>query len=212
MHTPRVAMSCHFPSIGGDILIPPLQRKQQSPTPKMPLTQAWSNTDRNLWVKELGKLMIMAVDVTTNTPKVAGEQATKDLIETGTILIPMVIDRLCRVGPIMHHFPCSIGCPIPGNILNTCLQANAMVKYTLSPDCPSGIITHVCTDWKCNRTRQFYERSHTTPTPREHTIQQLSMSITKAYGNHLRKPPKPPGGKTALCAVSPTTHHSIPPH
>ena len=52
-------------------------------------------------------------------------------------------------------------------------MARSMMMRTQEAECPSGIITHACANWNRNRQRQFYGWSHTAPTPREHTIQQL---------------------------------------
>ena len=56
------------------------------------------------------------------------------------------------------------------------------------------------------RTAGFFGHSHTTPTPREHTLQQLGLVVTKAYGLHLRNatrrmgapPPDPHRAPTEL--------------
>ena len=56
----------------------------------------------------------------------------------------------------------------------------------MSP-CPSGIITQAAIKWKRESATHFYGGSHTAPTPKEYTMQQLGFTLTRAYGMHLRK-------------------------
>ena len=41
-------------------------------------------------------------------------------------------------------------------------------------------------NWKQNKTRKFYGHSYTAPTPKEFTLQQIGLSVTKAFALHLR--------------------------
>ena len=88
---------------------------------------------------------------------------------------------------LMRHFLYDTCNPTPGDIPETHPMAREMMTRTQYAKCPSGIIIHACANWNRNRRRQFYGRSHTAPTQREHTIQQLGLAVVKAYGNHLQK-------------------------
>ena len=79
-------------------------------------------------------------------------------------------------------------------------------EFTTSP-CPSGIITQAAIKWKKEGTADFYGGSHTAPTPKEYTMQQLGLTLTRAYGMHLRKATQhmgtKPAKKNAVVAVDP---------
>ena len=75
--------------------------------------------------------------------------------------------------------------------------------------CPSGIIPTATAVWRESKPRRFYGHSYTAPTPREHTLQQMGLVVTKAFGLHLRnstrrmgiKPPRATDAPTLVDAV-----------
>ena len=108
----------------------------------------------------------------------------------------MAVDPHGRLGPFMMRF---LFGTTPQPMTFQAQRSNAQEMYrrlTTSP-CPSGIITQAAIRWKKDNTTQFYGGSHTAPTPREHTMQQLGLTLTRAYGMHLRKATEHMGTKPA---------------
>ena len=65
-----------------------------------------------------------------------------------------------------------------------------MYNRILECPCPRGVITAASINWKRNKHRRFFGHSYTAPTPKEYTLQQLGLTVTKAYAMHLRKASK----------------------
>ena len=72
-----------------------------------------------------------------------------------------------------------------------------MYRRLITSPCPSGIITQAAIKWKKECDAHFYGGSHTAPTPHEYTMQQLGLTLTRAYGMHLRKATQHMGTKPA---------------
>ena len=138
--------------------------------------------------------------------KIPGEQVIGALLERRVVLIAMVIDPHGKWGPDMDWFLFHIQ---PRKLLTfKDYKPNAAEMYRRVHDvsCPSGIIPAACAVWRQTKDRRFFGHSYTTPTPREHTLQQLGLVVTKAYGLHLRNatrrmgapPPDPHRAPTEL--------------
>ena len=63
-------------------------------------------------------------------------------------------------------------------------------------------------NWKHNKDWHFYGHSYTSHTPYEHTLQELGLVITKAYGLHLRNAAR----RMGTCPPNPNaTNNPVPP-
>jgi len=51
---------------------------------------------------------------------------------------------------------------------------------------PKGILKLADHNWKLTQTRQFYRHSYSAPTPTINTLQQIGLTITKAFAIHIR--------------------------
>ena len=60
--------------------------------------------------------------------------------------------------------------------------------YDLENDalCSSGIIPHAASAWRDTKPRCFFSHSCTATTPHKHTLQQMGLLVTKAFGLHNR--------------------------
>ena len=135
--------------------------------------------------------------------EVDGEQVIGELMERGMVLIPFAVDPHGRWGPMMHNFlfrhvpraPIRFGRDKP--------RAAAMHDRATSWSCPAGIAADAKHRWRSGAAdKPFYGHSHTAPTPREYTLQQLGLVIVKAMAVHLRNAkrklgPHPRGGQAA---------------
>ena len=62
-----------------------------------------------------------------------------------------------------------------------------MYRTATQSPAPTGIVHTATSRWRESHPgRTFYGHSYTAPTPREYTIQQLGLGITKALAFHLR--------------------------
>ena len=127
-------------------------------------------------------------DPLTHTTRVSvGENIIHDLIRGNSILIPIVFDQHGNLGPIAQAFLSTSNTTIPPiTIRPTHPNAQTMHHRATTHPSPTGILHAADAMWKLNPTRRYYGFSHTAPTPQLHTLQQLGLGITKAYGIHLR--------------------------
>ena len=70
------------------------------------------------------------------------------------------------------------------------IHAKRMYERILQYPCPRGVVTTASINWRHNKRRKFFGHSYTAPTPKEYTMQQIGLSVTKAYALHLRKASK----------------------
>ena len=122
------------------------------------------------------------------------------------MLIPTAVDPHGRLGPFMMQF---LFGTTPQPMTFQAQQSNAQEMYQrlTTSLCPSGIIMQAAIWWKKESATHFYGGSHTAPTPREYTMQQLGLTLTRAYGMHLRKVMQhmgtKPAKKISVAAVNP---------
>jgi hypothetical protein len=58
-------------------------------------------------------------------------------------------------------------------------------KITHFPS-PKGTLKLADHNWKLTQTQRFYGHSYSAPTPTIHTLQQIGLTITKAFAIHIR--------------------------
>ena len=121
---------------------------------------------------------------------VYSEQVIGELLDKGTVLIPMAVDPFGRWGPLMRGFLFDEMPRRPMTFRADKPNAKKMYNRILECPCPRGIVTAASITWKHNKSRRFFGHSYTAPTPREHTLQQIGLTVTKAYAMHLRKASK----------------------
>ena len=85
-------------------------------------------------------------------------------------------------------------------------QAAAMYDRATRWPCPSGVAVAAKRRWQREvANKPFYGHSHTAPTPREYTLQQLGLVIVKVLAVHLRNAERKlgthPRGGQAACAA-----------
>ena len=125
---------------------------------------------------------------------ISGEDIIKQMIDKGIILIPMTIDPHGKWGPMLENFLFGYT-PLTDPMFEptqACPRrrfaphAKTMYELAMSPPCPTNIVTTACIYWQQNKTRTFFGRSYTAPTPKEYLIGELGLGITKALSLHLR--------------------------
>ncbi len=203
---------CSYPTIGGDVTIAPPVPTTLVPDSENVIDTVTAIADTHLQTKERGKYARAAREDTVTGEKVPGERVIGQLLDRRIVLLAMVIDPHGRFGPILEKFLFDIN---PRKLLTFCNprwpKPNAQRMYDLAHDstCPSGIIPTATAVWRESKPRRFYGHSYTAPTPREHTLQQMGLVVTKAFGLHLRnstrrmgiKPPRATDAPTLVDAV-----------
>ncbi len=102
------------------------------------------------------------------------------------ILIPIAIDPFGRFGPILQTFLYDTQPTNPITFTPTKPNATSMYhKITHFPS-PKGILKLANHNWKLTQTRGFYGHSYSAPTPMINTLQQIGLTITKAFAIHIR--------------------------
>ena len=144
-----------------------------------------------------------------NKKKISGDRVIGWLIRSERVLLPWAIDPHGRWGPIFenflfHHRPRAPQKPFAANRPN----AQLMLARISQTPCPAGIIPTATAIWKMTKSRQFYGHSHLAPMPREHTIQQLGLGITKAFALQIRLATRKMGIRPP--DRTSTTNHDIP--
>lgn len=113
--------------------------------------------------------------------KISGDTLIVELIVSNTILLSIPLDPYGRWGPMFENFlfhnPPKERLDFPDD------RPNAARMYDMATNhpCPLGIVTTACVRWKTEETIAFFGHSYTTPTPNQHTLQQLGLVVTKAY-------------------------------
>ena len=126
-----------------------------------------------------------------------GEVVIGDLVDSMVALIPMAIDAHVRWGALLNTFLFGHRARKPLTFPSNRPNATIMHRRITTHPCPKGVVTQACLAWQRNRSRRFYGHSHTAPTPKEATIQQMGLVYTKALGLHLRNATQKFGVKPA---------------
>ena len=162
--------------------------------------------------------MRAADELPGTTQKIPGETLIGELLDKSIALIPMAVDPHGKWGPLMDRLLHNTAPPPDLRIPPTHPNARRMLSRILAPECPAGILTTANINWQRHRTRQFFGHSYLAPTPRDHTIQQLGLVLTKAFTLHLRNAtkkmghhPNPPSGRRHRAAHPDTPMHRAPP-
>ena len=109
-----------------------------------------------------------------------------DLLDRNMILIPIIaVDPFGRFGLILLTFLFDTQPTNP--ITLTLIKPNTTLMYykiTHFP-IPKGILKLANHNWKLTQTQRFYGHSYSAPTPTINTLQQLGLTITKAFALHI---------------------------
>ena len=181
------AYTCEYTTIGADVTI------SFAPTRKIPNVANVKNivtaiAEQHLQQRERGKLVRNKEDNPITHASITGEQVIGNLIRKGTVLIPAAICPHGAWGPmfenfLFHYQPAQ---PLKIDPLTT-PNAYTMHQMATTSPCPLGIIHTANAVWKRTRQRRFYGNSYTAPTPKEYTLGELGLGITKALASHLKK-------------------------
>lgn len=195
--SPSTATSAAFvpySTIGGDVTItPPVQAPRLSASVDL-YEKVTAVAERNLQTKERLKLVRDGSGDPMTENSISGEDIIKQMIDKGIILIPMTIDPHGKWGPMLENFLFGYT-PLTDPLFEptqACPRrrftphAKTMYELAMSPPCPTNIVTTACIYWQQNKTRTFFGRSYTAPTPKEYLIGELGLGITKALSLHLR--------------------------
>lgn len=183
--------SCPYTIIGADVTITHTRDPSSinlTADVKQKLTAA---ADQHLQLVEKKKFLRgnrTIHDPTTNTSRtIFGEEVIGDLLQANAILIPIAIDPHGYIGPTAQSFLSTPKTTIPPLAFrSTNPNARTMHYRATTHPSPTGILQAADAHWKLHPTRQFYGPSHSAPTPQIHTMQQLGLTITKAFSIHLR--------------------------
>jgi hypothetical protein len=123
---------------------------------------------------------------TTTGTSTIGDRVIGDNLAKNMILIPLAIDPFRGFGSILQHF--LFDTPLTNPITFTNTKPNATLTYSKIMQFPSskGILTLADHNWKTTSTQQFYGHSYSAPTPTITALQQLDLTITKAFALHIR--------------------------
>jgi hypothetical protein len=119
-------------------------------------------------------------DKITGTTSTTGDTVIGDLLDRNMILIPIAIDPFGRSGPILQTFLYDTQPTNP--ITFTPTKPNATSMYHKS---------HTFQAQKASSNSptifgNFYGHSYSAPTPTINTLQQIGLTITKAFAIHIR--------------------------
>ena len=189
INTPDAPATCPYPTVGMDVTITPptpAPRASTLATSVDVIETVAANAERHLQSREKGKLMRKKKPHTVTSEEVPGEHVIGDLLRKDILLFPFAIDPLGGRGPMMNNFLFGYG---PREQLTfPAWRPNAAEMYRRATSYPGplGVLTTASINWKQNKSRKFYGHSYTAPTPKEFTLQQIGLSITKAFALHLR--------------------------
>jgi len=177
---------CPFSTIGGDITITPPVPLSDFSTSDDVIESVAAAAETHLQTRERKKFMRDGKKDTITGELIPGQRVMGDLVRSDVVLIPMAIDPHGHWGPMTQNLLCHYTPREDLHFPTSHPHAAAMYARAITPPCPSGLIPTAAINWKHNKTRRFFGHSYTAPTPNEHTIQQLGLVITKAFGLHLR--------------------------
>jgi hypothetical protein len=186
---PNTNHACRYTTIGFDVTIacpPPCPSFE--PTSPDVITMLTANADSHLQKYEKKKIRRKnKTDKITGTIT-TGDTIIGDLLDRNMILIPIAIDPFGRFGPILQAFLYNTQPTTPITFTPTKPNATTMYhKITHFPS-PKGTLKLADHNWKLTQTRHFYGHSYSAsaPTPTIHTLQQIGLTITKAFAIHIR--------------------------
>ena len=118
---------------------------------------------------------------------IRGNDSIGHLLDSDIALIPMVFDPHGKRGPLLENFlfntrPIKPQIPFEPQWNNAAAMHDRITTFP----CPMGIIPTATAVWSQTRTTRFYGGSYSAPTPRIHTLQQIGLTVTKAYALHMR--------------------------
>jgi hypothetical protein len=184
---PLINHACPYTTVGFDVTITsPPPYPSFNPTSPDVTTILTANADKHLQKYEKKKIgRDNKTDPTTGTITV-GDTLIGDLLTHNMVLIPLAIDPHGRFGPLLQTFLFDTEPTIP--ITFTTNKPNATLMYSKITTFPSpkGILKLADHNWKISKTRCFYGHSYSAPTPTIHTLQQIGLTIIKAFAIHIR--------------------------
>ena len=192
---PACSHFCPYTTIGADINITgPPSPPRRSHTDDI-LNTITANADNNLQRHERSKLGRMHKPSTPTNPFIHGDNVIRELYDKNMVLLPFTIDPWGRFGPMLqafltttHHTPQKPWHTTHRNHKYLRPYANLMYKRASHPPCPLGILTSADINWSQSSSstrRIFFGNSYTAPTPSIHSLQQLGLTISKAFGSLL---------------------------
>ena len=140
-------------------------------------------SDEQLQKKDKSKLMRDSKVDTLTKEWIDGDRMSGELIQK---LIPMATDPHGQLGLFMMRF---LFGTTPKLLIFRANRSNTekMHQRITNAPCPSCIILQATANWKRDKTTRFFGGSYTAPTPQEYTMQQLGLTLTKAYKMFLGK-------------------------
>jgi hypothetical protein len=198
----HVCPDCPFTAVGIDITIGSIpMRPTFNPTSLDVLPTITANADTHLQTYEKRKLgQANKTSSSTNT-LTHGNDLIHDLLQRYMILLPFAIAPMRSFGPILQNFLVDTPPGTPITFLLSKRHGIIMYSKLLSFPSPKGLFKLANHNWKANPTHHFFGYSYSAPTtPSIDTIQQLGLSITKAFGvvqarvGHYRNIPNPRAG------------------
>ena len=184
--------ACPYTTIGADITIahsgariPDFELSENA----IPSLTAFA--DKHLQKFERKKYMrCNKRDDSSDNNLLTGDQVIGDLLKQNMILPPIAIDPHGRWGPITENFLNLLDRELNYTFPSHRPNATTMFMKSTRAPCPIGILRTADKLWKLSKTRQFFGRSYTAPTPSIYTIQQMGLGITKAFAVHIRNATK----------------------
>ncbi len=135
--------------------------------------------------------------------EVPGEHVVGDLLRKNIILFPVAIDPLGGTGPMFDKFLLGRDPRTSPTFPDWRPNAAEMYRRATNFPCPLDILTCASVNWQQTKTRRFYGHSYTAPNPTISTVQQIGLSITKAFALHLRNSTRKMNAHPAVPAVAP---------
>ena len=184
---PQITHACPFTTIGIDITIGSTPSHPTfDPTSSDVLSTLTANADSHLQTYEKRKLGRANKTSPSTHTLTRGDDLIHDLLQRNMILLPFAIDPLGRFGPILQNFLLDTPPRTPIQLPPSKRHGTIMYSKLLSFPSPKGLFKLADHNWKANPSRRFFGHSYSAPTPSITTIQQLGLSITKAFAVHFR--------------------------
>jgi hypothetical protein len=184
---PNANHGCHYTTIGADITVsctPPCPNLD--PTSADVITTTTANADSHLQTYERGKLGRNNKTDKSTLITTIGDTTIGNIIDRNMLLFPFAIDPLGRFGPILQHFLFDIPPTTPLQFSPSKPNATKMYNRFMHFPSPKGILKLAKQNWSNLKSQQFYGHSYSAPTPTIATIQQLGLTILKAFAHHIR--------------------------
>jgi hypothetical protein len=184
---PKINHTCPYTTVGFDITIsfpPPclIFDPTSSNVTKILTPNAGSHLQK-YEKKKLGR------DNKTNPTMgstTIGNTVICDILDQNKILLPLAIDPHGQLGPTLQHFFFDIQATNPIRSTQAKLHATLMYSKIMHFPSPKGVLTLDNHNWKNTQSRQFYGHSYFAPTLTINTLQQLGLTLIKAFPLHIR--------------------------